>query len=154
MKTEEPPTPHFSDMFEELCCGDVDAVNFCYAFLSWMHSIDDFVDGDNKPDTDNIVGRQLHMMWTFTYNSFWLEHHPSLLPLIHNSAMVYLESERLAASDDIQKRMASQLTKSQYQDVFYYVGYLKGGWEHARRMATLHRGYDIDVEPIFMKGHK
>ena len=150
----KPKIVSFDTIFEELCMGHQSPREFCHTYLRWCHDMDDFIDGDKKIPTDEIIGTQLQLMYVFTRNEFWQHNQDSLMPLIHNSAMTFLESERLSEDNDIQKRLASQLLKSQYQDIFYYVAYLVGGWEHSKQMSIKYRDYDIDVGPIFVKGTK
>lgn len=136
----------FQEIFEEVTLGDRPALEFCFAFLRWVHLIDDFIDGD-KPldDPEQVVRVNLEAMMVFAFNPFWQEHKKELLPLIFQGVKAYADSIRWAQRPDFRDRASADVLKAQYQEVFWYVAKLKGGWKHYDEITRKYRHYHYDV---------
>ena len=131
----EPPPKDFNAYFAELCCGDLDAEEFCLAFLAWCHLIDDSLDGEmGKWSHRQIMRVGLMAVTAFAANPFYQQHRADLWPLVLNSFAAYGDSEN--GQHDPRMR---EVLKTQYQEVFLHVARLAGGWEFYRAMCAKHR---------------
>lgn len=134
----------FKPIFQDVCQGDADAERWCWAFLAWVHLIDDQVDGElHKWSAQEIVRANLEAALNFASNPFWRKHRHTLWPLIFQGARAFEASEQWMNGTDEQKS-ACFVLKSQYQEALWYVAYLVGGWEHYVRCTDQYRRYFRD----------
>ena len=75
---------------------------------------------------------------------FFVQHRDDLLPVIFSALNAWAASEELIKSDRESKKMGAHVLKSQYQDVFYRVAFLVGGYEHAACIDKKWRSYDFE----------
>lgn len=136
----------FEKAFAVISCGDRVAADFCHAFLAWVHHIDDMIDGDKPaPDPEDIVRINLELAMTFALNPFWQEHKKSLLPLVIQGAQAYSDSVEWALRSELRDRLASDVMKSQYAEVFWHIAYLCGGKDHLAAVTKQYRRFNYDV---------
>lgn len=119
----------------------MDAYALCRSAFEFFHLIDDLVDRDKPVAPNDLILTLLKFLDTLTRNQFYQSHRDDLFAFIHASAMAYGASLRLAQDDDIQRKIASEVLKSQYQDLFFRVAFWVGGSRHAIEMDTKYRGY-------------
>jgi len=135
----------FNKVFQEVCAGNRDALAFCHVFLHWVHFIDDVIDNDAPPRTqESIVRLQLEAALTFAFNPFFQANKASLSPLVLQGVKAYADSIAWALRPDGRDRKAAEVLKSQYQEVFWHVAFLCGGYEHMDRITKAYRTYDYD----------
>jgi hypothetical protein len=125
--------------FEEF--GDPHAVNFSKALFRFIHLLDDLVDRDKTLPSEGIVLTLLAFIDQLSSNAFWQQHKHDLFPVLHCSAMAWAASERLRKSEDVQQRLAAEVLKSEYQNVFFRIAFLVGGAEFAYNWELKYRGY-------------
>lgn len=136
----------FPKIFEELCLGNLAAYEFCLAFLMWVHFIDDAIDCDQAwNDPEQVIKVNLQAAMVFAFNTFWNEHKKSLLPLIIQGSSAFADSNDWALRGEKRERQAADVLKAQYQEVFWHVAYLIGGYDHLDRITTKYRNYHFDA---------
>jgi hypothetical protein len=142
----EAPKLDWPAILEEVCLGNPQAAEFCHTFLHWVHLIDDYIDRDNpNPSQDYVILVNLELLRMLSFNPFWQQHKASLFPVIIQSVQAFADSNRWAKSDDFRKRATADVLKSQYQDVFWHVAYIVGGYEHLNKISQKFRTYDYDA---------
>lgn len=130
------------EAFREISQGNVAAYSLCRSFYEFVHVWDDLNDGDNEALTPfGAVSVLLNFIDTLSNNPFYQKHKAVLGPVIHVSAFAWAASEGLRKSEDVQKRLAAEVEKSGYQQVFFYTAFLCGGLKHAADMDAKHRAY-------------
>ena len=136
----------FDRIFSEVCLGNKDAFEFCAIFLRWVHLIDDCVDAD-KPigDLESVTRLHLDAFLVFAFNPFWQAHKKSLLPLVIQGTKAFLDSIEWAERPDFRDRASADVIKAQYQEVFWHVAMICGGYDHIDRVTRLFRHYHYDV---------
>lgn len=134
---------NLEEIFQHVSNGNSDAYTFCRSFYEFVHMIDDLIDRDKPFDIGGAMFIVVKLVETIGFNPFFQKHKAQLLPVIHTSAMAYASSERLKTCEDIQGRVASEVLKSQYQDVFLYVAFLTGGSAFALECDVKYRGYSF-----------
>lgn len=132
--------------FTEIANGDESAKEFCEVFLCWVHMIDDAVDRDNPLDPALFVDVCFKLAEMATDNQFFHENRESLMVVIQQGCLAYEQSCSLEVSSDPQERRVSQVLKSIYQQTFWQVAFITGGFEHMRQMAFRYSRYHFDVE--------
>lgn len=143
----EAPRLDFPKIFAEATLGDQHATEFLHAFLHFVHLIDDVIDGQ-KPhgDAEYVLLVHLEMLRILSFNPFWEKHKVSLFPIVLQSVRAYADSNRWATRPDFRDRASSDVLKSQYQDVWFHVAYLCGGYSHMARISDQFRIYDYDSQ--------
>lgn len=134
----------FQRIFEDCCLGNKEAFEFLRAFLLFVHAADDVIDADKPIDSENFLLVNMEWVRCLSFNSFYQEHKASLYPLIAQSVNDYADSNLWAKRSDFRDRASSDVLKSNYQQIFYQVALLCGGWDHMREMSKKHRVYDYD----------
>jgi hypothetical protein len=129
--------------FREMSGGDEAAFDFCTTFFDYTHTLDDLIDKDKPVPNETVIGVFLKLFSCLSSNVFWQKNQTVLMPVIHSSAMAFVASERLRQSDDIQNKLAAETLKSQYQDVFFFVAFLTGGYRLAFEADKKYRGYSF-----------
>lgn len=133
--------PDVEEAFREIAAGSDPAYEFCRACFEFFHLLDDLVDRDKEVKPDDLVLTLLKFLDVITRNEFYQSHRDDLFIFLYSSAMAYGASLRMANDPDIQRKLASEVLKSQYQDLFFRVAFWVGGSRHATTMDAKHRGY-------------
>lgn len=141
-----PPLPVFDvgDAFERISKGDPEARDLLWVVYRFVHKQDDLIDKDKPVATSESVRVDLEVMRAFSKNAFFQKHQDFLWPLLVTSGLAFVASEELARRDDVLEKIASQVLKSQYVDVFFGVAFCIGGWDHALAMSNAYRCYHFD----------
>lgn len=129
----------FDDALNEF--PDPHAAVFCRAFHRMVHLLDSLFDRDEDRTADDVALTFYAFIGQVAGNPFFAQHRDALLPIIYTSAKSWAASERLRKSADIQEQIASEVIKSNYQDIYHYVAFLCGGIEFAAEWDIKHRGY-------------
>jgi hypothetical protein len=131
------------NVLRDLCKGNWDAFGFCKAFLAWAHALDDVVDKASEDALTRFVLSNRTMLGEAAMNCFFQENAPSLLPLLTNACVAYVDSNRLAQSPNLKERVSAEILKSYYHEVFWHVAYLVGGLKHMQAMTAAYRDFDF-----------
>lgn len=124
--------------------GNKDAARFVQAFVCHCHVLDDVIDKD-KPVTDEVlIGTEASWLIELTHNPFFVANKAMLVPIILNAFNAWLDSNRMATSEDENVKRASDVVKGFYHEVCWQVALITGGWKHMRSITSEHREYDYD----------
>lgn len=134
-------------ILEECCKGDATALRFCQIFFVWCHTFDDVLDRDKPVAFEDAVTANWALIQELTTNAFWLKNSARLLPLISAGASSSVSSEQFRLRENVLDRVASQVLKTQYAEVFWEVAGICGGWQHKLAMVQKHRAFDYDPCP-------
>jgi hypothetical protein len=137
-----------ADAFKEIARGDQNAEDFLSVFYCWAHMRDDLVDKDKVVAPETAAGLDFTLLHTFSKNRFFEQHKDFLLPVLMTGALAWIASEDRKNHPDLLERLAAQVLKSQYVDVFLAVSFLVGNFDHAVRMSRKYREFSFDSEPI------
>ena len=133
----------FETEFREIANDDAAAYDFLRAVFEFVHCWDDLFDKD-KPVTADLAGLTLiKLIATLTTNEFYRRHAAPLLQALHAACFGWMASERLKSSDDLQNKVASEVLKSSYIEIFFVVAFLVGGTKHQLEMDRKYRGYSF-----------
>lgn len=131
----------------EIAKGDQDAFSCLNAIFTWYHALDDLIDQDKPIILSWIIVAHLNFVQTIADNLFFQTNKEKLLPVIQAGALAYLSSEKFRKHASPLYRIASQVLKSQYQDLFFAVAFILGGYDHAVEMSAKYRDFDFDPTP-------
>lgn len=120
---------------------DPNATTFAKGFYRFIHLLDDLVDHDKERTADDVALTLFAFVDQVANNPFFQRHKQSLLPIVYAAGRAWASSERLRKSDDIQNKIAAEVLKSQYQDLFHHIAFLSGGIEFAVQWEEKHRSY-------------
>lgn len=129
--------------FAEIANGEESARQFCIVLWEFFHLLDDLHDGDQKRSPGEIALVTVAFIETVSANPFFQAHRDLLLGVIRTGAIQWADSERFRAKDGVVDRLTSEILKSGYQDVFFAVAAITGGFPHALRCSEKHRGYNV-----------
>lgn len=133
--------PDIETAFREISAGNDLAYEFCRCAFEFFHLIDDLIDRDKDLQPNDIVLALLKFIDVIGGNEFYQTHRADLFASINAAAMAFAASLRMASDPDIQHRVAAEVLKSQYQDLFFRVAFWVGGSRHSIEMDTKFRGY-------------
>ena len=133
--------PDIETAFQEIAAGNQAAYEFCRSSFEFFHLIDDLVDHDKPVDLNDMALGLLKFIDVIGGNEFYQTHRTDLFTFIYSAAMAFAASQRMATDPDVQRRLAAEVLKSQYQDLFFRVAFWVGGSRHAIEMDTKFRGY-------------
>jgi hypothetical protein len=132
------------EAFADIARGDKAAEAFMGQFYCWVHKQDDLFDGDKPVAAETSVCFDLALLSAFAKNEFFQKHQDFLLPVLHMSALAWVASEDFRKKSEVLEQITAQVLKSQYQDIFYAVALLRGGFDHAVAMSRKYRMYSFD----------
>jgi len=135
---------HFDAIFKDITCGNTDAYDFCNAFFRWVHCLDDLVDKDKVVPPGGVSFLFYSLIHNIACNPFFQANRTELLATLLISSQAWADSEEWKKRPDVLHRIASQVLKSQYQDVFLHVAALCGGQLHMQEVARKYRDYNFD----------
>lgn len=133
--------PDIETAFQEITAGNIPAYEFCRSSFEFFHLIDDLVDRDKPLVPNDIVLCLLKFIDVVGGNEFYQAHRQDLFTFIYAAAMAFAASMRMVSDADVQRRLAAEVLKSQYQDLFFRVAFWVGGSRHAIEMDAKFRGY-------------
>lgn len=127
----------------EISNGDENAAHFCGSLHSFAHLIDDLYDKDHTPAPNDVAWVLAGFIEDVASNPFFQKNAPVLLTGIRSALLSWASSEQFKAREDVRDKLAAEVLKSGYQDVFFLVAGLTGGMSHALKMSEKWRGYDF-----------
>jgi len=135
------------DTLRDIAKGDEAAYDFMCRFYIWFHAFDDLIDHDKPQTLRELLKAHFGLIVSLSCNEFYLKHKAVLLPVILSSSMSFESSEQLREDPDVLRRIASQVLKSQYQDIFFQVAWCVGGYDHMAAMNEKWRDFNFDPTP-------
>lgn len=134
----------FDAIFRDITKGDQHAFDFCNAFFRWVHCLDDLVDKDKDVPPGAVSFLFFSLIQTVACNPFFQQHKTELLSTMLLASQAWADSEEWKKRENVLHKIASQVLKSQYQDVFIHVAALCGGQIHMQEMSQKYRDYNFD----------
>jgi hypothetical protein len=131
-------------MFEEICCGNQDAVHTCWAVFQFLHVIDDLVDRDHDLPIETVGLSLLAFTEAVAANPFFQANRDILLGHMRVAVLEWVDSERWRKREDLREKIAAEVLKSQYQNFFYLIASLCGGLSHMSAITQKYRQYHWD----------
>lgn len=131
----------------ECANGNESAFRFIWSFYHGVHCIDDLIDKDKELQPEYVIRTMWSMLVNFADNEFFQQNKTYLMPVLTAAIHAYIDSERFVKSENVLERVASQVLKSQYADVFFATAYLTGGADHMLTMSRRWRQYHFDPVP-------
>jgi hypothetical protein len=131
-------------LIEELCLGDKDAQTFLLAFHRWVHWLDDVADGEPVNAPKLLALTNTEWFAVVAHNPFFRRHSDGLTALIIQSMAAWVDSNEWATRVRTEHRVASDVLKGFYHEVFWHTAALVGGLEHLLAMTAKHREFDFD----------
>lgn len=135
------------EALKEISNGNEDAHRFMRSFYLWVQVQDDLFDRDKDVTASQLVSANMNLLIEVSNNPFYRENSNVFLPVIASSSLAWVASEDFAKREGTLERVASQIIKSSYQEVFYQVALLVGAWDHALAMQAKFRSYYPDPVP-------
>lgn len=128
----------------EIAKGDVAAEEFCAVMFYFIHTQDDLFDKDKEVSAIELARMNYYLISMLADNRFFQKHKATLLPVIYASSMAWAASEGFVKNESPLYKLAAQVLKSQYQDIFLITAYLVGGQAHYEAMSAKYRDYNFD----------
>lgn len=130
--------------------GNAAAADFLRVFIAHCHMLDDVIDGDKGPVTDErLIASEIEWLLALSGNVFFQQHRALLVPLIVQAFNAWLDSNQWAKAEQHEKRIASDALKGWYHEVVFHTAFLCGGWAHMREVTSQHREYDFEKENVW-----
>jgi hypothetical protein len=136
--------PELEAMFRELCRDDQHAVNACWAAWRFLHVIDDLADRDHPVPVADVGIALLDFTETAALNPFWQSHARELAAVLRVGVMEWVDSEKWRQREDVREKLAAEVIKSGYQNLFYLIAGLVGGTSHMQAMTEKWRQFQWD----------
>jgi hypothetical protein len=133
----------FEAQFREIANGNPDAYEFMRSLFEFVHCWDDLYDRDKPVEADFAAMTLLKFIATLTNNEFYRLNAFDLLQSLHTACFSWAASERLRTSNDFSDKVACEVLKSGYIEVFFRVAFLVGGSAHQLAMDKKYRGYSF-----------
>lgn len=135
------------EALKEISNGNEDAHRFMRALYIWVQVQDDLFDKDHEIKASQLASSNLNLLIEVSNNPFYRENSNVFLPVIASASLAWVASEDFAKREGTLERVASQVIKSEYMNVFFQVALLVGGWDHALAMQSKFRSYYPDPLP-------
>lgn len=140
----EDPEKEVHAKIREICLGNQDAINFLVAFFDWVHWLDDVCDKETEELTAKSIAEvNLTFLIAVSTNPFWLANSHRLLPIIIQATIAWVDSEKWKTQEG-KNKVAADVLKGYYHEVFWHAAFILGGWEHALAVTQRHRAYDYE----------
>lgn len=130
------------DALGEISKGDELARQFCIVAFEFFHLVDDLFDKQDRTANDVTVVL-CAFIETIASNPFFQANKAQLLPVMRSGAIAWAGSESLKTRGGLTEKLAAEVLKSWYQELFYAVAAIVGGVPHALVCAEKFRGYDF-----------
>lgn len=113
---------------------DVDALLWVLAYTTYVHAIDDIIDGDNT-ESEHIL--KTFELAAIIYSYPWyLQNRHTLYPLVIMASNTYMDSVKLEKSNELWKQRVADALRQTGNEVILACIQIVGGIE-ARREASL-----------------
>lgn len=103
--------------------------------------IDGAIRGGSVYSAEQVIRINLEALATFSKNPFWQEHKEALLPLAIQAAKAYADSLRWERSENFRDRATAEILRAQWQEVFWHVAKLCGGYDHMDQITRKYRQF-------------
>lgn len=124
--------------------GNAFAASFLTHFWHFAHAIDDVVDKPSEIDDESVTRSVINLIADVGQNPFVEQHRSSIITLIQLCAAAWLDSNKMAQSGVAEERIASDVLKGMYHEVFWFTALKTGGWNHMRNTQKEFREFDFE----------
>jgi hypothetical protein len=125
-----------SSMFKRLTCGNESAAEFLTLWRSYVHDIDDLVDGD-KTGAEFLLRTFLSAAFIYTH-PFFLANLPALRQVIINCTNAYADTAAWEKAPDWRREFSDHYRHFGVEMVLA-VAFICGGYDHMRQASPLLR---------------
>jgi len=129
-------------LFTEISCGNPAARQFCWAAYRWLHVVDDLFDRDYEVPVAHVALSLIEFTESVAANPFFQENRNFLLGVFRCGVLQWSQSEEWRTRADPREKIAAEVIKSGYQELFWAVAGLCGGIVFQNEISTKHREYD------------
>lgn len=126
--------------------GNQQAALFLLDYFEYCRVVDTVFDEPEKMTPEMFVRAQLNFLSHLCELGWARDNAPRLLPLFITASNAWLDSNKLAKSDDPRERLASEVLKNQCDEMERYVAFRCENFEHMRAMSA-NRQFDWDLTP-------
>lgn len=120
-----------------LTCNNESAAEFLRLWRTYVHGIDDIIDGDTK-DFEGVI--RVFMQAAFVYSHpFYLSNLPSLRQIAINCTNAYADSVRWERDSEEWKRNFSDHYRHFAAEMVIAIAFLCGGYDHMRAASVMLR---------------
>ena len=128
---------------QEVTKGNEAASKFLLSYLSLVHMFDDAYDKDEPVPDERMVKVMIWWSEELLFNPWVKENVDAIWSQVLTGWNAWLDSNQWAQCPN-PKLFASDVIKSNYQELVFLVAYLCGGREHMRAMSQKYREYNFE----------
>jgi len=139
---EQNKNPLAKDLMMLIANGDAAAFQWMWDFWNFTHAIDDLVDKDVATECNKFAEALAKFVTALSINTFYQRNVFHLYPLIISACNRWIDGDKLKTSDNERDRIHSEVVRCGDVDLYLYIAYLTGGWEHMRICSEKARLYD------------
>lgn len=124
--------------------GNAYAESFLGHFWVFAHALDDCVDKPERIDDQNITRAIINLIVDVAHNPFFEQNKHALIAILQLSAAAWLDSNQMARSGIPEQRLAADVLKGAYHEVFWFTALKTGGWDYMRSVTKEYREFDFE----------
>lgn len=127
---------NLATLYDEVTCGNSDALKFIFHWNIYCHGIDDIVDGAlSMRDPEVVVSAfaQANVLYSLP---FYQAHVARLQTVIALVANAYADSVMWEDSHDKGQRIMSDVLRFSGNEMLFAVALICGGYQHMRRVSA------------------
>ena len=125
----------------EISSGDERAHQFLVTTYEFIHLLDDLIDRDEERSSVEVGLIVYSFIETIAANEFFQAHRAVLLGSLRSGVISWVASEQFRKREPVVDKLAAEVLKSGYQELFYLVASITGGMKHAMSMSSKYRSY-------------
>lgn len=138
-------------LIKECANGNEDAFKVAatlYVYIDWL---DNVVDGDIKTNLAESAKVSLNLLLMLSFNPFYQEHKEKLAPVLLAAYNAWQMSDLCEQHDDYRVRVAADVLKGYFLQVFYVIAFITGGPDLMNHLREKWCGFDFDAKPDLPK---
>lgn len=139
---EKTKNPIAKDLMLMIAKGNAAAYQWMWDFWCFTHAIDDLVDKDTPSEPDRFSKALAGFVTALSVNPFYQANVYQLYPLIISACNRWIDGDRLKHSDNERDKIYSEVVRCGDVDLYIYIAFLIGGWDHMRMCSEKSRLYD------------
>jgi hypothetical protein len=128
--------PHAKEWLRRVANGNAAAFEFCWAMWNFEHMLDDLVDEPHGTVSQAWVAREMARVFTtLSFNEFYLINKAELFSLLISCFNRWVEADEMRAMNESEDLTSA--VRCAELDLFSFVAFLTGGWDHMRAMRDM-----------------
>lgn len=136
--------PMARTLMRDIAAGNEAAMQWMWDFWCFTHVLDDLVDKDKSPSTEEVALALAQFVTALSINPFYQQHSASLYPLIMSAINRWIDGDAMDRSENPKRRVHAEVVRCGDIDLFLHIAFLTGGWEHMRALSDRVRSYDTN----------